>query len=174
MYAKLFEALLQGRVDFLVLGGSAVCLHGYPRMTTDINILLENSTENIARFLSVTGKWGAGWAASLHYEDFQGPGAVRIIEDFPLDVFTLEDGRPYADFAKSAAIFSIGNGVDVACFSIPDLIEVKKGTLREKDQLDVTVLRRLQSESPLTGVPRTILLESSSQPDETSQGQAGG
>ncbi len=144
MYAKLFEALLQGRVDFLILGGSAVCLHGYPRMTADIDILLQNSRENIGRFLEVAGKWGEGCARDLVFDDFQGPGAVRIVEDFPLDVFTLVDGRSYGDFAKSAVKFQIADGIEVPCFSISDLIDVKKGTFREKDQLDVAVLRRLQ------------------------------
>jgi len=159
MYAKLFEALLKGRVDFLVLGGSAVCLHGYPRMTTDIDILLENSRENIARFLAVAAKWGEGCAAGLSYDDFQGPGAVRIVEDFPLDVFTLVDGRPYADFSNDAVRFSIADDIEVPCFSISDLIEVNKGTLREKDQLDVAALRRLRSEGPQAGEPRSIILD---------------
>jgi hypothetical protein len=46
MYAKLFEKLLSGKVDFLVLGGAAVSLHGFARMTNDIDIILQNSPEN--------------------------------------------------------------------------------------------------------------------------------
>ena len=66
MYAKLFEKLLSGNVEFLILGGAAVSLHGFPRMTTDIDILLKNSPENIRRFVSVTGQWGDGCGYADH------------------------------------------------------------------------------------------------------------
>jgi hypothetical protein len=36
MCVKLFEKLLSGKVDFLVLGGAAVSIHGFSRMTNVI------------------------------------------------------------------------------------------------------------------------------------------
>jgi len=57
MYVRLFEKLLSENVEFLLLGGAAVCLHGYSRMTTDIDIILQNSPENISRFLSAVSHW---------------------------------------------------------------------------------------------------------------------
>ena len=145
MYVKLFEKLSRGEVKFLVLGGAAVSLHGYTRMTTDIDILLENSPANIERFVSVVSQWGDGCGSNLTYDDFQGPGCVRIEEDFPLDVFTLLNGKPYEHFIKDAVKYSLSDSVEVQCLSIPALIDLKKGTQREKDQLDVTVLQRLQT-----------------------------
>jgi hypothetical protein len=158
MYVELFEKLTSGKVKFLVLGGAAVSLHGFPRMTTDIDILLENSPENIERFVLVAGQWGDGCGSGLTFNDFQGPGCVRIEENFPLDVFTLLNGKPYENFIGNAATYSLAAGVDVQCLSVSDLIELKKGTQREKDQLDVTVLRRLQA-TPETGKSPTINLD---------------
>jgi len=57
MYAKLFEKLLSGSVEFLILEGAAVSLRGFPRMTTDIHILLKNSPEKICRIVSVAAQW---------------------------------------------------------------------------------------------------------------------
>ena len=98
MYVRLFEKLRNSGVDFLVLGGAAVSLHGFPRMTTDIDILLRNTPENIARFASAMRGWGAGLGADITPAELQGPGCVRIVEDFPLDVFTLLNGKPYEYF----------------------------------------------------------------------------
>ncbi len=53
MYARLFQSLSDGGVDYLVLGGSAVCLHGFARMTTDIPILLKNTPDNVGRFVAL-------------------------------------------------------------------------------------------------------------------------
>ena len=112
---------------------------------------------------------GDGCGAGLTYDDFQGPGCVRIEEDFPLHVFTLLDGKPYERFLQDAATYVLAEGLEVRCLSISDLIDLKKGTLREKDQLDVAALRRLQLTSE-QGTP-TICLDvpPPSGPRETAQ-----
>jgi predicted nucleotidyltransferase len=158
MYVKLFEKLLSGGVEFLILGWAAVSLHGFPRMTNDIDILLKNSSENITRFITAIRGWGEGFGADLTHEDFQGPGCVRIEEDFPLDVFTLLNGKPYGCFDAAAVKYVLAEGVEVRCLAIADLIELKKATQREKDELDVAVLRRLQFE-PERNEPPTIALD---------------
>lgn len=158
MYVRLFEKLLSGGVEFLILGGAAVSLHGFPRMTTDIDILLKNSPENIDRFVAAVGGWGEGFGADLTGDDFQGPGCVRIEEDFPLDVFTLLDGKPYEYFDRAAVKYALAEGLEVRCLAIADLIEMKKATRREKDELDVAALRRLQIH-PESNLPPTIALD---------------
>jgi hypothetical protein len=165
MYVRLFEKLLSENVEFLLLGGAAVCLHGYSRMTTDIDIILQNSRENIGRFLSAVSHWGDGCAVGLSFDDFQGPGCVRIDEDFPLDVFTLLNGKPYEDFVKAAVRHTLTGGVQIRSLSIADLIDLKKNTLREKDTLDVTVLERLQQNPQSTATP-SINLQRSSESEE--------
>jgi hypothetical protein len=52
-------------VEFLILGSAAVSLHGFPRMTTDIDILLKNSPDNLDRFVTAMGGWGEGFGADL-------------------------------------------------------------------------------------------------------------
>jgi predicted nucleotidyltransferase len=158
MYVRLFEKLRSRGVEFLVLGGAAVSLHGFPRMTTDIDILLRNSPENLARFANAMRDWGDGLGADLTADELQGPGCVRIVEDFPLDVFTLLNGKPYEYFDAAAVKYVLVGKVEVRCLAIADLIELKKATLREKDELDVAALRRLQA-SPETEQPPTIALE---------------
>jgi hypothetical protein len=134
-------------------------------MTDDIDIILQNSPENISRFVSVASHWGDGFGAGFAYDDFQGPGCVRIEEDFPLDVFTLLDGKPYEYFVGNAVKYTLAEGVEIQSLSISDLIDLKKKTLREKDTLDVAALRRLQ-EKPQPTTPPTINLQASSEADE--------
>jgi hypothetical protein len=158
MYGKLFEELIKAEIELLVWGGAAVSLHGFTRMTEDIDILLRNSHENIESFVMVMGKWGQGCGSDLTFADFQGPGCVRIEEDFPLDVFTLIGGKPFEQFVVHAVGMTLANGVTIRCLSIADLIELKKGTLREKDLLDVNELGRRMRESPPQTTPPTINL----------------
>ena len=46
---RLCDALNNGAVKYIVVGGCAMILHGYYRTTHDIDLLVESSPENIRR-----------------------------------------------------------------------------------------------------------------------------
>lgn len=86
----------------MIVGGVAVALNGFVRTTEDVDILIEASAENVTRLLDELGNFGEGHARELSQADFSdSEGAVRIIEDFPLDVFTMMRGKRYADLVRS-------------------------------------------------------------------------
>lgn len=89
-FEKLLLMLLDGGVKFIVVGGVACALNGFVRATEDLDLLIEASEKNIDLMLKILKRWGNGYADELDVADFPvSPGAVRLIEDFPLDVFTL-------------------------------------------------------------------------------------
>src|SRR5690349_475757 len=49
-YGLLFGKLQQHNVQYVVCGGLAVNLHGVPRMTADIDIILNLSEQNLVKF----------------------------------------------------------------------------------------------------------------------------
>jgi hypothetical protein len=68
-------------------------------------------------------------------------------------------GKPFEAFSGQAVNFTLAGGIPVPCLSISDLIELKKGTLREKDELDVSELRRrLRENTPQTAQPTINLV----------------
>jgi len=108
-----------------------------------VDILIEPSRENIRKMLDVLINWGEGFAAELAIEDFPvSPGAVRIIEDFPLDIFTILSGKTYNDFWPSAK----RNPQGIAYLDPESLIKTKKNTRREKDNIDILALRKILKE----------------------------
>lgn len=50
-FEKLLAGLARDGVDLAVVGGLAVILNGYPRLTLDADILVQNGPENIHRLL---------------------------------------------------------------------------------------------------------------------------
>ncbi len=147
--AETFESLLvklsRAGVEYLVAGGVAVCLNGYVRTTQDLDILVAAAPENLHRLLDCLAHFGQGFARELSPDDFQiEEGAVRIIEDFTLDVFTLMRSRTFADFADATRTVEL-HGTVVRYLAPAALIELKSASSREKDQLDVAVLRRILS-----------------------------
>ncbi|MEY2497710.1 MAG: hypothetical protein QOD12_1266 [Verrucomicrobiota bacterium] len=141
-YEKLLENLARAEVKFIVVGGVAVALNGFVRTTDDVDILVERSPANIQRLLTTLASFGEGHARELSLADFEPvEGAVRVIEDFPLDIFTVMRGHSYGDLAASLRQTTI-NGATIHFLNAEGLIRLKTDSEREKDQIDVAALRR--------------------------------
>ncbi len=51
-YLELFRKLQQRHVRYLVAGGLAMNLHGVPRMTMDVDLVLAFDHENLSAFIA--------------------------------------------------------------------------------------------------------------------------
>ena len=47
----LIKMLADGDVEFVLVGGLAVALHGYPRLTMDVDVVLAMDDKNLRRFI---------------------------------------------------------------------------------------------------------------------------
>ncbi len=135
-------ALLQKReVEFIVVGGVACALNGFVRTTEDLDILVRSTPENISRVFAALSRWGDGYIRDLTPEDFAPiPGAIRLEEDFVLDMFTLLADKTYEEFLPDTRETEDG----LKYLSPAGLIETKRNSVREKDQIDVIAMRRLE------------------------------
>ena len=141
-YEKLLAKLARAEIRFIIVGGVAVALNGFVRTTEDVDILVEASPENITRFLNELGNFGEG--RELNPADFSdSEGAIRIIEDFPLDVFTMMRGKRYADLVGSTKTTRIDD-VEVRYLNSEALIALKSDSQRDQDRIDVSALRALK------------------------------
>jgi len=142
-FEKLLAALATDGVDFAVVGGLAVIFNGYPRLTLDADILVHHSPENLRKLLDCLAGWGEGWARELKPEDFvPEPGAIRVMEEFDLDIFTRMKGRTLDDFRPRLRHLETGR-VRIPYLAPEDLIFLKEGSWREKDKFDVQALREI-------------------------------
>lgn len=142
-FEKLLVDLAKAGVDFAVVGGVAVSLNGFVRATDDVDIVVQDSPENVRKLLDSLSGWGEGWARELTVEDFlPQEGSIRVIEDFDLDIFTRMAGRSLEDFRPRLLYLALGP-VRIPYLGAADLILLKEGSWREKDQLDVRALKRI-------------------------------
>jgi hypothetical protein len=143
-YENLLARLARADVKFIIVGGVAVALNGFVRTTEDVDILIEASTANISRLLNELEHFGEGHARELSPTDFSdSEGAIRIIEDFPLDVFTIMRGKRYADLVASTKSTRI-DAVDVRFLNAEALISLKSDSQHHQVQIDVSALRSLK------------------------------
>ncbi len=142
-FGSLLVELVRAGVDFAAVGGVAVSLNGFVRATEDVDILVHNSSENLSKLLDCLRHWGEGWARELKVEDFTvEEGSIRVMEDFDLDIFVKMHGKTIDDFRPNLRFFE-SDGVRIAYLSPADLIYLKQGSWREKDQLDVAAMKEI-------------------------------
>lgn len=146
-FEKLLVILAEASVQFVIVGGVAVTLHGYVRLTEDVDILIEASASNLQRFLDSLADYGEGFARELSPDDFTDEeGAIRIVEEVELsqiDIFARMSGLRYPDLRADAEILSL-RGHSVPYASKAALIRLKSQSVREKDRFDVAALKRLE------------------------------
>ena len=123
----------------------AVSLNGYVRATDDVGIIISTAPENIRKLLQCLMQWGEGWARELKEDDFSiETGAVRLIEDFALDMFVWMRGKSLDDFRPRLRHLEAG-GVRIPYLAPEDLIFLKEGSWREKDKFDVQAMREIMA-----------------------------
>ena len=145
-FEKLLALLAESGIRFIVVGGVAVAIQGYVRLTEDVDILIDNAAENIDRILTALAGYGEGFARELSSADFtEEEGAIRIVEEteqMQIDIFTLMSGKRFAEVLRDADRFDFG-GHTIAVASKRSLISWKERSPREKDRLDAVALRQL-------------------------------
>ena len=148
-YEKLLENLGKAEVKFIVVGGLAVALNGFVRTTEDVDILVETSAENINRLLRALDSFGQGHARELSLGDFEATeGAVRVVEDFPLDIFTVMRGKQYRDLISATRQVEI-NSTKVDFLDAGCACAIEGKIAARKDQIDVAALKRIKRENNL-------------------------
>lgn len=139
-----FIALLEARqVDYLVVGGYAVALHGFPRYTGDIDFFVAISDRNASRLVRVFEDFGFA-DIGLKTADFLERNFVVEIGREPrkIQVLTGIDGVAFDDcFARRIEV-AIGS-MKVKFIAKDDLIRNKTVSARPKDCIDVLELGKI-------------------------------
>jgi len=145
-FEKFLVKLLSDEVRFIVVGGLAVTLNGYVRLTEDVDILIDLAPDNVGNLIRSLSGFGEGYGGQLTPQDLgPEPGAVRIIEEtesLQVDIFGCLSGMTYSDLELSTESSSL-RGIPFRYASKTQLIAIKSSSVREKDQIDVNALRQL-------------------------------
>lgn len=133
------------KVEFLIVGGFAMAVHGAPRFTGDIDLWVRPSPANAERVHRALGRFGAPLAAhGVAVSDFSVVGAVYQMGLPPrrIDVWTAIQGVAF-DQAWNGRVEKELAGVNLPFLGLSDLIRSKRAAGRPKDLLDIELLREL-------------------------------
>jgi hypothetical protein len=156
-YVDLFRCLHVHKVRYLLIGGLAMNLHGVPRMTMDVDLLLALDDSNLDGFLMCARDLGLRPQTSEPLESLKDPQQRQSwIEEQQLIAFSLissQAGQPSLDIvlrhdlefdaAIKRAMTQMIEGVPINIACVEDMIALKQNTGRRQDHDDVEHLMRL-------------------------------
>ncbi len=138
-------------VNYVVVGGMAINIHGFTRNTEDIDLLIETGEDNERKILEVLSLLPDGAAKELRPGEVAEYVVVRVCDEITVDLMAKACGHDY-ESAKNSISPVVVDGVTIP-FDSPILLWKTKQTFREKDQIDQIFLRKLledRGEWPVT------------------------
>lgn len=107
---ELVELLNAHDVHFVIVGAFALAYHGHARYTSDIDLFIENSSENAERILQALREFGFG-DIGLTPEDLSHKDQVVQLGVTPnrIDLLTVLSGVSFQDAWASREIGEIGD-----------------------------------------------------------------
>ncbi len=142
-FRDLLAALVDRDVRFLVVGAHALAVHGVPRVTGDLDVWVEPTTENAASVWQALASFGAPLASlSIREADFARPDQVIQLglPPYRIDLMTSISG---VDFREAWASRLSGTVFDipVGFLGLEMFIRNKQASGRPKDLEDIRSLQ---------------------------------
>ena len=128
-----------------MIGGYAVIVHGHPRLTNDLDVVIGAELENVERCLNALRDFGFS-KTDLSPELFSMPKSlVRIgVEPVRIEILNYLEGVDF-EAAYERRIVRPVEDTELYVISLPDLIANKRTVGRDKDLLDVKELLKVNA-----------------------------
>ena len=157
-YGEVFKALNKSRVKYVVAGGTAVVLYGYPRMTQDLDLIVLLENKNLDKFyeaLKTIGYWPKVPVTKEQFIDAKQRNTWKkekgmivfsfVCKNPPFQLIDMFINEPikFKDLYTQRKNIRI-EGVQIPLISIDHLLKLKKKAGRNKDLDDIVQLKAIQ------------------------------
>lgn len=156
--AELLKSLAEEKVQYVLVGGLAVQLHGFLRSTFDIDLVLAMNDENIVRFIAVAKRYGLTPIMPVSIDSLRNQAQIeQLYREKGMLAFALREPqmggsvvdilvRPDVPFDQlmNNAITGELFAMKIRIASIDDLLTMKRIANRPKDQLDIVALEKIK------------------------------
>ena len=145
-FADFINAFENNRVEYVLVGGLAVVLHGYNRTTGDMDILVRPSSENYNKMLRAFHEFGLP-ESFIKEVDFLNPEDKDVFTfgrpPLAIDVMTKMKGVTFDEVFDESQMMKI-EGLNIRVVHLNHLIAAKKASGRYKDLDDIENLEKLK------------------------------
>jgi tRNA nucleotidyltransferase/poly(A) polymerase len=134
-----FASFQRHKVRYIVIGGIAAVLHGVPRATFDVDILIESSPENAQQLLDALIDANFATATLIEADELLAHEITIFKDRVRVDVQTSTPGIKFEDAWQNKVVMTY-QGQEFYVVAKDDLIASKRAAGRETDLADVRML----------------------------------
>lgn len=145
----LLTSLQENGVEYILIGGQSLALHGFPRATEDVDLVVPFDEENGKKlikslaFLNSAKDLQSEWfSAEANADEIQN---IRVQDDLVVDILFAANGQTYQSLLPHLKTISF-NGMSIRTLDIDGLLKTKTN-FREKDIIDRAVLFKIKTMS---------------------------
>ena len=133
------NALNQSEVEYILVGGYSVILHGYSRNTGDLDLWVNKTRENYNQLKNAFYSFGMPVFDMTEF-NFLNNSQFNVFSfgkpPVSIDIMTEVKGLSFYSAYQSASIIKIEN-LSVRLINLNDLLKAKKSSGRSKDLDDI-------------------------------------
>jgi hypothetical protein len=136
-FKDFIQSLNTNQVRYLIIGGYAVAIHGYPRYTKDIDIWIAMTNDNAIAIMQALTDFGFG-SLDLTPQDFLTPRQVIQLGYPPsrIDLITTPDGVDFDTCYANRVDLDL-DGMTVPFIDLENLKINKRASGRLQDLADI-------------------------------------
>lgn len=139
-FKEFLKLLNSEKVDYLLVGGYAVGIHGYPRSTADLDVWVDVGEENATRLARVLGQFGFSFKSVLAADLLREGRILRMgIAPLRIEVIARASGVSFHECYAARVVTQL-DGVEVNVINLDDLKTNKRAAGRPKDLADLDYL----------------------------------
>jgi hypothetical protein len=137
-FKEFIQCLNLNKVEYLLVGGWAVALHGHPRATKDIDFFVSIDNSNLEKLEKALNSFGAPLYDTNHLSE-KGNILIFGVTPIRIDIINEADGIDFKEcYLRRETV--IVEDIEIPLISKADLIINKKSTGRLSDLGDVEKL----------------------------------
>lgn len=144
-FLEFLELLKKHKVDFLLVGGYAVVLHGFIRSTGDMDLWIERTENNYNKLKKVYLDFCAPIFPEEEFSNHEFNVWGIGVEPSKIEILTKVDGLAFNESYKKRKYFKIDK-LRIPYIDFDDLIKNKLASGRYKDLADIEQLNKLKKE----------------------------
>jgi phage replication-related protein YjqB (UPF0714/DUF867 family) len=127
-FREFLELLTEEKVEYLLVRGYAVAVHGYPRYTGDIDFWVNNTERNTDRIIKVLEKFGMSELGATKKDLTKKDSIIQIgVPPNRIDLITSVEALSFEEAYKRREIKQIDK-IDTNIITLDDLKNKQKST----------------------------------------------
>ncbi len=160
LFLPIFRALNDAKIEYVIVGGVAVVMHGHTRLTVDLDLILGITSSNWEKIVEILKSMKYAPRQPINIDEVKDPSIVQNWVQtkgvkalsfaspanplLGIDIMVSPE-YDYQGIIERAVAVKIDEITTVKIGSIDDIIKMKASSTRAKDLDDIEQLRRISN-----------------------------